>query len=807
MDNLEHVSHSYPADQLSPAKSNNGIEHLGERKRDSAYSSISTSSITPDCTKSNTASTENVLFKVVQWDAGTEKNGVRNCQSLDPEWVKHNDRFQYFQMPGVHLGHSGPHTEDSTGCRHSSSSRTNFGPVWNVPEKKKPASPSPPPLPPARRDSFAVTKVHERRIVSTHPEGPDSHENHHIFHKNHSENVNTSSDKFNHTHSSLNKQHSYFSVVQQGHDPHNRHSHQSDKSTSHPLTWAISVPKPPTEGGSYSVSLPTNRSTHFTQDHRQNLSTSLSSSNTDQNTDSTGSSRYYCVTTGQLTHHNRLSMSDVPEDRRGEADGENEHHTFKAQAGTRVKYHLSQQQQHSSHSKDSSAYSMHQVTTVPETSGLTPSSDYVGQKGHDIQTPECLYITNLAKRQPEQRKSLPAQIRDLSQDTRNHNQVNNKICPQTTPMLHSLSMDVTSQKEKARDTNSEDFLEGKQVNCNSRFATTLRNEIQMRKARLQKSKSAATLPDAECVTKEDQNVWKSTENSTPSAGVCFSNSYKDHLKEAQARVLKATYFRRKDLEPVLQEHPAAEAQPSYTSSAQAWKDVTPLPAVTESNNSGLSCGQVTRIGSRKRFPSEKKILSFSEPDKIHEVGVGESLAITENASSSLDHQYFLKESMKPEFPNPIPPQSHSKNEGDHHASCSSAENTMKEVMHAEEAPGVPHSTQSFQDYQRLGTFAEYEARWNIKRKPAENKASGRSHSADNILDPGPEDRMKTTCFHERSRSSPSADFYGQVTNKVPDDSNISIKKLNFCLLLFCKAKRENGNALHSFSGLMRAQIV
>ncbi|TMS20216.1 Protein Shroom2 [Larimichthys crocea] len=47
MDSLEHVSHQYPAGQLSPAKSNNSMEHLSGGKRDSAYSSFSTSSGTP----------------------------------------------------------------------------------------------------------------------------------------------------------------------------------------------------------------------------------------------------------------------------------------------------------------------------------------------------------------------------------------------------------------------------------------------------------------------------------------------------------------------------------------------------------------------------------------------------------------------------------------------------------------------------------------------------------------------------------------------------------------------------------------
>ncbi len=103
MDSLEHVSHQYPAGQLSPAKSNNSMEHLGG-KRDSAYSSFSTSSGTPDymLSKSNAASTENMLYKFSQWDAGGKNNNGRNSQSLT-EGVKQDERVTYFQMPGAYL--------------------------------------------------------------------------------------------------------------------------------------------------------------------------------------------------------------------------------------------------------------------------------------------------------------------------------------------------------------------------------------------------------------------------------------------------------------------------------------------------------------------------------------------------------------------------------------------------------------------------------------------------------------------------------------------------------------------------------
>ncbi|KAM4738993.1 protein Shroom2 isoform 2-T3 [Anableps anableps] len=783
MDSLEHG-------HMSPAKSNNSMEHLGGGKRDSAYSSFSTSSSTPDysLSKSNAASTENVAYKVGQWDAGAKHSNGRNSQSLAAEGSRQDERLSYFQIPGVNSGHSGPQTEDLPGSRHSSSSRTSFGPVWNVPEKKKNVSASPPPpLPPARSDSFAATKAHEKGMVKTHPEGPDSHlackvstENrcsHNISPKNESEHVYVASDKYSHTQFSPNKQYFPFSSDVGQQVPHFGqlfHPRQhSDKSTFHPQPWSVSVPKSQNVGGYHCSSQepPTNGSgQHSSQNQRQSRSSSLSSTTADQTTETTGPSRYYCVTTSNQP--NASSWSDIPNDRRSGLGVD----PAQAGTGTKVKYHLPQQHQHSSHNKDSSAYSKHQVTTVPETSVLKHfSDDRESHRGHSTQIVDPLYVSNLPKRQPEQRRSLPAQLKDSHQDIRLQTQVSNKICSQTTPMLHSLSMDVEGQEEKTSAPNSEEYLESNQVKRSERFATTLRNEIQMRRAKLQKSKSAAALPGVEGEA-EDQNSWKSTDISTPTSadGSLRSNCYKDHLKEAQTRVLKATSFRRRDLEPVLMEHAAAEAPASadnYQSSAQARKDVNPLAVVTEPETNH-STGHITRIGSRKRFPTERKVRSYSEPDKIYEVGVNKIPAPTENANSSLDQQKLLNETMKPRFPDYTPAKSQLKYQGIDQTSNCAKENTKKEIKSTK----VSYSSPSSQDKQRLGTFAEYEASWKIQRQHSEKKASGRYHSADNILDPGSEDRTQRTCFHERSRSSPSADIYGQKIPVPETKSNTEYSK-------------------------------
>ncbi|XP_067369750.1 protein Shroom2 isoform X2 [Channa argus] len=752
MDSLEHVSQPYPAGQLSSAKSNNSMEHLGGGKRDSAYSSFSTSSGTPDYTlsKSSATSTENMLYKVSQWDAGGKHNNGKNTVT---EGVKQDDRVAYFQIPGVNASGDALQSEEPAVSRHSTSSRTSFGPVWHVPDVKKTASPSPPPPPPpTRSDSFAVTKVHERGLAITQPEGPDSHvsckastenrSSHQQSLKNEGDNIYTSSDKSSHNRFSNNHYSMSSSDANQS-QPHHHRNH-SDRSTFHSQPWPSSGPKPQSVGGYYysMQELPTNGSAqHFGQSHRRNLSTSLSTTPTDQNTDSSGQSRYYCVTTCQPIQPNPQPLSGKLEDRESVTSVDLtqpgiERNSFSPQMLKKITYPLPQRQ--SLNSKDSNGYSKHQLTTAVEPS-IPNSDDREGQRGPNTQNAEVQYIGYPPSRQSEQQRALPLQIRELPQDMRHHSHLSNKISPQETPMLQSLSMDSRSQDERTG--GSEESLESKNMKRGDRFATTLRNEIQMRRANLQKSKSA--------------------EGGTESTST-YTNSYKDHLKEAQARVLQATSFRRRDLEPVLLENPTVEILSNYPPSPLAHKDVPHMPAVTEpvTSKPGHAAGQVSRIGGRKRFTAEEKVRSFSEPDKIHEVGV-KDLAGNKNASRSPDQKKFFKGSGNPGFS--------VESQGRDLALSTATKDTQKGIKskdYTEETQRVPYSAHklSVLEQQRLGTFAEYEATWNTQKKSSETRASGRYGSADNILDPGPEERTKTNCFHTRSKSSPSADMYEQ---KIP----------------------------------------
>uniref|UniRef100_A0A672ILS7 Shroom family member 2 n=1 Tax=Salarias fasciatus TaxID=181472 RepID=A0A672ILS7_SALFA len=283
---------------------------------------------------------------------------------------------------------------------------------------------------------------------------------------------------------------------------------------------------------------------------------------------------------------------------------------------------------------------------------------------------------------------------------------------------------------------------GKAARRSDRYATTLRKEIQQKRAQLQKSRSAATLTTCEAED-EDAEEWRSMETST-SSGVSFSNTYKDHLKEAQARVLKATSFQRRDLEPVGPE----------------------APAVKPSN---------ARVRGRKRFHLAKRTHSFSEPDKIDKVGMeGES------QPGSFGEQKTLFEP-KPTFSRPVLKLGQSANQ-DVGLDETGTPKVGTQTREPDEAdPSTDHNLlsprhrQLLLEQQRLGTFAEYQATWNKQKKSLEVKTQGRYHSAENILDTGTEE--KTVCIHERSRSSPSADFYAQGIPSPWTDSQIQQSSL------------------------------
>ncbi|XP_063057007.1 protein Shroom2 isoform X2 [Engraulis encrasicolus] len=826
MDSLEHAPHPYPPGRLSPGKSNNNsVEHLGGGKRDSAYSSFSTSSGTPDYTlaNSNAASTENMLYKVSQWESsGRHSNGRHSAGG--GEAGRQEDRPAYLQLPSVPVAAGGgggepARTDEQAGSRHSSSSRINFGPVWHVPDKKKASAPSPPPPPPpTRSDSFAITKVHEKGLVIAYPEAPGPHaqlksqgkaqdfqgnergsETRRSFNLNKNDVASPHISGEGHTHPQSNpsKTHSFSSTdVRAGLPPYSHtpyHQRQySDESTFHTKARAIAAPRAQNISNYYCSSmqeLPTHNQSHFYgQNQGKTQSTSLSTNAIDQNAgDGGGHTRYYCVTSRQPPQTVSQAAITKVEDWKARSSPEvpqtgGERNSFSAQGVSKAKYMPPQPLAYNPNNRDGNVqnrqgenqYSSSNPTNAPEVSKATLSVEQRPSQRRTTGPPsEPHYMSYPPSKQAEQRRisSPPPPTKEPSQDVWLP-QGQGKICPQKTPMLHSLAKENPEQDDGLETKGGEEVIEyvnGKQVRRNDRYATTLRNEIQNKRAQLQKSKSAATLGSTE-------EAEEMLDNSPTSGNGTFTISYKDHLKEAQARVLKATSFRRRDLEPVLLEHPEPQLLSGPSVGAISRKDGGSLPSVSEvPQTKPASAGsQVSRIGSRKRIPADKKVRSFSEPDKIHEVGVDEEPCPPDSATSLVDRRKFLVATGKPAFSKPLPKQAQQHAADDRRVTRPGGmpQPGQAEDVSERKSSGTPSegsqtegqddlSSAQGPENQRLGTFAEYEATWNVQRKPPESKPSGRYHSADNILDPAVEERSKPACVHERSRSSPSADFYGQ----------------------------------------------
>ncbi|XP_076871107.1 protein Shroom2 isoform X3 [Brachyhypopomus gauderio] len=810
MDSLEHSPHPYPSGRLSPSKSNaNSIEHLGGGKRDSAYSSFSTSSGTPDYTlsKSNTASTENMLYKVNQWDSGNRPSNSRNSQNLS-DGVRQEDRVGYLQLPSGSGGRESPRTEEQSGNRHPASGRASIGPIWHIPDMKKTKAPSPPPPPPpTRSDSFAATKVHEKVLVSSYTEGPGNHvhlkfqgkgldqgsksgldscQTYNPPPNSETLNPNIATESYNHPTQNLNPNKAYSlssTDVRVGVPSYTQlpyHPHQfSDESTFHaPYTTIPSAPKSQNVNSCYSSmqELPTNsQAQRPSQNQIKKPVASMSSTAIDQNPDTHNSSRYYCVTSRQ--HPQGMPQASLVrvEDWKANSAIDNTHSRVESSQGPpkdkystpQVPQHLANKDNHEyyrqadgQHRTCTSVSSPCQLLDDAVTNVLDVRSNHKSNATTNLD-PHFLSYTHLNQSEPG-KIAGPLGSKESSQE---HlaSKSESKSSPPKTPMLHSLTQESgrvgNGQGEMGSGSESLESLDpqvARPSRHHDRFATTLRNEIQMRRAHLQKSRSTAALggsPEGE----EEPSVWKSAENSSPSHG-SYSSTYKDHLKEAQARVLKATSFKRRDLEPVLLEHPGPEDL------SIARRDTPPLPSVSEGPPSkpALGVNQVTRICGRKRIPAEKRVRSFSEPEKMNEVGVDEELPPADSSVSLVGRLKFFEAIGKPAYPKPKP-----KHTSDDPGLAKPGEKPQSVESEATrwDTSAKAAMTESSKDgpesLRRLGTFAEYEATWNTQRKTAEPRPSGRYHSADNILDPGVEERSKPPCFHERSRSSPSEDFYGQ----------------------------------------------
>lgn len=742
MERLEHPSHPYPPGRLSPTRYISSSEPLSGpgSKRDLGFSCFSNSSSTPVHDTSTSSrkgtSTETIFFK-----------------GLQGEGPQQTERPRYFQPTLGNRGWEGSRAEEQSASRVSVAGRPSIGPVWQVPEKKSQSPP--PPAPPLRSDSFAATKVFP------YSEGPTGQTNSQRLTENnaqnglrsHHEKTSEARRSFNplttkdflhpntapdHNHNQLhpNKLFSLSSSdIRQSHygqlPAHQRQ--YSDESPFYLQTRAAPPTKTQTVG-SYYRSLQDLPSNAFSRKHIRHSTASTAGSATNPILESGGHSRYY-----SLASKHSLQTAEL-QARQGKAEGwrgeaEKPHRINCNQPGlpsflktnVKAKHSVPQSQVAYSENKDHSRHpnlgnGSHYDHQASELSVQSHNSEDTAKRDEGL--------SNDMKRHFPTHQSTDHHVSlSRSQDPWVP-QEDHRISPLKTPLLHSLAQESRSLADRqpaATPTATSDSIatiSGKANRRSDRYATTLRKEIQQKRAQLQKSRSAATLTcDAE---DKEADEWRSTEIS----GVSFSNTYKDHLKEAQARVLQATSFQRRDLEPL-----------------------GPEGSAVKTTNG--------RIRGRKRFTQAKRTHSFSEPDKIDQVGVE---GVPQTGSFGERRRFF---EAKPAFSRPVLKPSQGKNsntdlgETDKPEERTSTEEPDKAHLSTDPNPLRLGHKQVLLEQQRLGTFAEYQATWNKKKSSLEAKTQGRYHSAENILDADAEE--KAICIHERSRSSPSADFCTQVS--------------------------------------------
>ncbi|XP_053863965.1 protein Shroom2 isoform X2 [Malaclemys terrapin pileata] len=867
MDSWDHTLQTSQYGRLSSAKSNNSIDHVGNQsKRDSAYGSFSTSSSTPDHTLSNmdAASTENMLHKVGHWD--TAKHGNSKTGQLVNDNSGLEDKPGYLPLPIQYETRKSPRLEEQPDSKLSGSGRSSFGPIWHVPDKK--SSSPPPPPPPLRSDSFAITKGHEKAHGSVYSEGAStqhftvlnqsqhrrdwisetaeqprrpvrasdrSTDGKRVNNSNYKSdisvdyNLSSAGDRYNNNSGNTNRLQSSLSstdvrFAQPAYGYHHQRQY-SDESTFFYHARASTSPKDQRHVSSYSGNkeLPANHFHCYSPNQARMPSASSNNGAAEQKVDNTGQSRYYCVTAKQPAQGSSrpLQLKDEcwkPGIGADVSPGPHENPAVVTMV-QKTKYYLPQQ------------------PVEPLLEGCEKSGQYVVDSGEDVKStvvedPKKISFTE----KPGQKKNFDGSFeendnsynqqectkscvpipehRAAQKEIRWRPEESSKISAQKTPILHSLAQEGKNQSDNCLETVKDrqppfDTHTTKQARRSDRFATTLRNEIQMRRAKLQKSKSTATLIGSS-ETEEDTENWKpdSVENLNTSSESSFTGSYTDHLKEAQARVLRATSFKRRDLEPspadYLPRSPERKIN-NCSSSLLAWvsEDVSGFLEAMQAkpNSSGSGTHHISRIGARKRFTSEQKLKSYSEPEKMNEVGVSEDdchphrrpNTSDEALGSFADKWKFFEETSKPTYrksaqkqtPYSLPERPDKKAHGhegeeswyDRRARAASfgieSTRATKDNVHYHAHKSADKVVKTEQP-QRLGTFAEYQASWKEQRTPLEPRSSGKYHSADNILDASHEQHEKPQYTHERSRSSPSTDFYKpEVTVEVRRQTDAS----------------------------------
>ncbi|XP_051821035.1 protein Shroom3 isoform X2 [Antechinus flavipes] len=140
---------------------------------------------------------------------------------------------------------------------------------------------------------------------------------------------------------------------------------------------------------------------------------------------------------------------------------------------------------------------------------------------------------------------------------------------------------------------------------------------------------------------EEEIPWREERTNSPESPlleVPLNQAYRNSIKHAQSRVLGATSFQRRDLDlgPPMpsQSRRGARQRPASAHLGLKSPEITPIPASPHIPKERHSINPiegsppkedpialVTRVGGRRRLTAEQKKRSYSEPEKMNEVGV------------------------------------------------------------------------------------------------------------------------------------------------------------------------------------------
>ncbi|XP_069711105.1 protein Shroom3 isoform X2 [Phaenicophaeus curvirostris] len=170
----------------------------------------------------------------------------------------------------------------------------------------------------------------------------------------------------------------------------------------------------------------------------------------------------------------------------------------------------------------------------------------------------------------------------------------------------------------------------KQMRPSEYYSLCPENEVQIRAAQLLRSKSTFQLGGEP----EKEILWKDNIQDTHGSQMdtSFNRAYRNSIKDAQSRVLRATSFRRisppfgntpkKTTQRPASAHVGMRSTAASPHTPKERHSVTP----TEGSLSALDYTKtqhISRIGGRRRVTAEQKKRSYSEPEKMNEVGISD----------------------------------------------------------------------------------------------------------------------------------------------------------------------------------------